>query len=78
MAKTLYSTEKRGYKTAFIKEIREIYFEGMSQATFVALFTDEHLKELKVLRFTGFRGYQNSAVVRYMVEVVGRISPPQK
>lgn len=77
MAKSLFNLENQCYKVAFIKEIRAIYFENMAQVTFVSLFTDEHLENLKVLGFTNFRGYQNSAVVKYIIEEVGRISPKE-
>lgn len=68
-----YNVTTRQYEYASIAAIRFHYFSDMDQQTFAALFEERHIQALKELGFKGFRGYQNPDVVRYMIEVVGRI-----
>lgn len=68
-----FNPEKKTYEYASVAAIRFHYFSNMDQETFATLFEANHLVELEKLGFKGFRGYQNPKVVRYIIEVVGRI-----
>lgn len=71
--KAIYDKASRSYRLATTKEIRDGYFESMTQETFVVLFSDQDMKTMRELGFKSFRGYQNRAVVKYIVEKVGRL-----
>lgn len=68
-----FNQNTKKYEYASIAAIRSHYFSDMEQETFATLFEENHIKELEQLGFKGFRGYQNPKVVKYIIEVVGRI-----
>ncbi len=72
MTTSLYNSDTGNFRICTIKEIRAVYFSGMSQHTFLKLFSHQHKEDLSKIGFTSFKGYQNPQVVHYIVEQVGK------
>ena len=68
-----FNSTTKQFEFASTLAIRFHYFSNMDQETFAALFEEKHIREMQKLGFEGFRVYQNPNVVKYIIEVVGRI-----